>query len=80
MILSDRNNFCEYVVLDSFNIAYRDEDIILDQIKKIYLGIFIMMILDFKSDCRKVIYKETQHKELIKLGFSATVVLVPIFV
>ena len=29
---SYRNSFCEDVVLNSFNMVYRDEDIILDQI------------------------------------------------
>ena len=28
---SDGDSFCEDVVLDSFNMAYRDEDSILDQ-------------------------------------------------
>ena len=29
---SDRNNFCGDVVLDSFNMAYKDKDSILDKI------------------------------------------------
>ena len=45
--------------------------------------IFIMKITYLTSDRRKCIFKELQYiinnKELIKLGFSATVVLVCIF-
>ena len=34
VMLSDGNSFCEDVILDSFNMAYRDEHRILDQIYK----------------------------------------------
>ena len=41
---------------------------------------YLMKILDFKNDWGKYILKEIQNnKELLKLGFSATVVLVCIF-
>ena len=42
---SDRNSFCGYVVLDSVNMASREEDSILDKIKK--RKYFIMTILVF---------------------------------
>ena len=41
---SDRNSFCGDVVLDSFNMAYRDEDSILYQIYKILFSDFILKI------------------------------------
>ena len=47
---SDKNRFCGDVVLDSFNIAYKDEDNILDQIYKKQIGSkFCIMILIFHS-------------------------------
>ena len=71
---SDGNRFCEDVALDSFSMAYRDKDSILDQNEKqISLDLYYE---DFN-------FKEIQahnNKELIKLGFSGTVVLVRIFV
>ena len=46
VIKSDRNSFCEDVVSDSFSMAYRDEDIILDRIyvyiQSNFFWIFIM--------------------------------------
>ena len=43
---SDGNGIYGDIVLDSFNKASRDEDNILDQMyKRIYVQIFIMMIL-----------------------------------
>ena len=43
---SDRNRFCGDVVSDSFNMAYRDGESILDQIyTKNYVRIIFMMIL-----------------------------------
>ena len=32
LMQSDQNGFCEYVSFDSFNVSYRDEDSMLDQI------------------------------------------------
>ena len=74
---SDGNSFCGDVVLDSFNMSYRDEDsILVKKYESKYLGIFIMKILNFK------VHEENAHnrREPINLGFSATVVLVCIFV
>ena len=62
----DGNIYCVDVVLDSFNIEYRDEDRIWDQnMKSKYFGIFIM----------KKISRNSAHnnKELIKFGLIATV-------
>ena len=81
---SDGNGFCGYVVLYSFNMAYRDRDSILDQnMKSKYFGIFIMKISNFKSFGRKKKLKEIEHittRNSTKLGFSATVMLICIFV
>ena len=82
---SDRNSFCGDVVLDIFNMAYRDEGLILYKKyeKWIFWDLYYKVFL-FKTNWRKCIKKgNTAHninKELIKLCFSATVVLVSIFV
>ena len=56
---SGGNSFCGYVVLDIFNMAYKDIDSILYQnMKSKYFGILIMKILNFKSDEGKYILKE----------------------
>ena len=81
---SDGNSFCGDDVLDGFNMSYREEDSILKQKYErqiswdLYLGEFI-----FQKYFKKYFLKRnTAHnkKELIKLGFRATVVLVSIFV
>ena len=45
----DRISFCGDVVLDSFNMAYRDKDIILDQIYKLKIAVlwirFILILI-----------------------------------
>ena len=49
MIQSDRHRFCEDVVFDSFNLANRDVDSILDQkYERKYLWIIIMKISNFE--------------------------------
>ena len=64
---SDVNSFGEDVVLDSFNMTYTSR-------------IFIKKIKIFKCDLNECIYNEIHNKkELIKLSFNATVVLVCIF-
>ena len=56
------HHILESVFLDSFNMAYREENNILDQkYASKYFGIFIIKILNFKSDCGKCIIKEIQH-------------------
>ena len=51
---SDGNSFGGDVILDTFNIAYWDEDNILDQIYcSIYVRIFIMMFLILFNNVRK---------------------------
>ena len=56
------NRFWGYVVLDSVNMADRDEDRILDQIyKSKYFRAVIIKIKDSKSDWGKCIFKEIQH-------------------
>ena len=48
---SDGNSICGNVVLDSFNMTYRDKDSILDRnMTSKYFGTFIMKILNLKSD------------------------------
>ena len=48
---SDVNSLCGDVVLDSFNMVYRDEDSIYDQNKNSEsFGVITMNILDFKID------------------------------
>ena len=80
---SDGNSFCGDVVLDSFNMLNMDEDSILDQsMKSKHFRLFITEILNFISDFKKMhICRNTAqyNKELIKIGFNATVVLVCIF-
>ena len=66
---SDVNSFCGEVVLDSFNMVYRDEDSILYQIceEKNILDFIIL-----KGNCRKCISKELRHalqKVTYKIGF-----------
>ena len=76
VVQSDWNSFCADFFLDSFNMAYRDKDSILDQkYESKYHWIFIMEILKISSDWRKCIFKEIQHKnkELYNLSFNATV-------
>ena len=52
---SDGNSFCGDVVLDSFNIANKDEDNILDKMfQSKYVWINIMMILIFLWHFTKV--------------------------
>ena len=78
---SDESSFYGDVVLKSFNKAFRDKDSIFDRKyeKRTFLGLYYGDF-NFKSDRGKCISKEIQpNKELIKLGFSATVVLVCIF-
>ena len=82
---SDWNSFCGDVVLNSFNMAYRDEDRISYQnYEKLIFWDLYYKILNFKSDLRKYIFKDIcrahNNKELIKLEFSAIDVLVCIFV
>ena len=59
---SDEKSFFGDVVLDSFDMSYRDEDSIIDQKyeKQIFCAL-IMKILNFRRDRRKCIYKEIQH-------------------
>ena len=76
VLKSDGNSFYVDVVSDSFNKASTDEDNILEQTyRRRYARIFIMKILNFKSDGAKCILKEIQYittKDLIKLSFRAT--------
>ena len=60
---SDGNSFCGDVVSDSFHRASQDEDNILEQMYgSKYVRIFIMKILNFKTDGAKCMYlKEIQH-------------------
>ena len=54
-------SFLGYVVLDTFNNVFRDEDNILDQIyKKQMCSDFYCEDLKFESDWRKWIFKEMQ--------------------
>ena len=47
----DGNSFFENVVLDSFNMAYRNDGSILDQsMKSKYFASFLMKILNFGRD------------------------------
>ena len=72
VLQSDGHSFCVYVVLDSFNMSYRDEDSILDQKYKKQIS-WDHSYEDFKqNNWRKCIFKEIQQ---IKLGFNATVVV-----
>ena len=58
VVQSDRNSCCLNLVLDSFNMAFRDEDSIIDQMyANKYFWIFIIKIKNFKSDWRKYITK-----------------------
>ena len=58
VVQSDRYSCCLNVVLDSFNMAFRDEDSIIDQMyANKYFWIFIIKIKNFKSDWRKYITK-----------------------
>ena len=51
VIQSGGNSLCGDVVLDSFNMVYRDEDSIYDQNKNSEsFGVITMNILDFKID------------------------------
>ena len=74
---SDGNNFFGDVVLDSFNISYRDEDSILyiNMLRSLLWRFKILELIEENAYIRN-----TAHKELIKLGFRATVVLVGIFI
>ena len=72
---SDGNSFCGDVVLDSFNMSYREEDSIVDQKyeKQIHiLGSLCRFIL-LQVIKKMHIQRNTAHnnKELIKLCFSA---------
>ena len=76
---SDGNSFWGDVVLDNFNMAYRAKESILDKNMNIKtFGMFIMMILNLRLVEEMHIKRKTAHNnmELIKLGVSATVVLV----
>ena len=54
---SDGNSFSWDVVLDSFNMVYSDEDSILEQTyEKRIFRIYIIKILNFKSDWRICIF------------------------
>ena len=64
MIQSDGNSFREDVVLDSFNMAYRDEDKISDKNYEIF------WVINFISDLRKCIFEVIQHITTThKIGF-----------
>ena len=80
---SDWNSFCGDVVLDRFSMVYSDEDSIKDQkYEKIFCNLNYEDF-QFQELLQKMhIQRITAHnnKELIILGFSATVVLVCIFV
>ena len=78
---SDGNSFWRDVVFDSFNMEYNDGDSILD--KKYEKQILLFSYYkDFEFWEWYMNMKNTAHKnkELIKLGLSAIVVLVCIFV
>ena len=81
---SDGNSFCGDVVLDGFNMSYRDEDSILEQKyeKQISWYLYYEDFIIQKWLKKMHIKRNTAHnnKELIKLGFRASVVLVSIFV
>ena len=48
VVQSDRNIFCDDVVLDSFDLAFKDEDSILDQIYVIiYTMVFYLNVFSF---------------------------------
>ena len=76
---SDGNSFCGDVVLDSFNVEYRNEDSILDQIWKTDILKFCyedFKIYEWLNECT---FKEIEHittRNSKNLGFTATVVLV----
>ena len=59
---SDGSSFCGDVVLDGFNMSYRDEDSILEQKyeKQISWDLYHEDFIS-GSDCRKCIFKEIQH-------------------
>ena len=60
---SDGNSFYGVIVLDSFNMANRDEDGFLDQCNRM-------------KSLKILIIKTSHDKELIELALSATFVLV----
>ena len=69
---SEGNSFCGDVVLDGFNVSYRDDDSILAQkYESKYLEIFIMKILYLKSYWRKCIFNDIQQMTTgaHKIGF-----------
>ena len=56
----DWNSFCGNVVFDSFNMAYRDEDILDQKYDKQKFWIFIMKILNLRM-IEKMHIKEITH-------------------
>ena len=82
---SDGNSFSGDVVLDDFNMLYSDEDSKLDQIY--FLKTNISGLLFWRFEILWVIEENeyskkytTEQQRTHKLGFSATVVLLCIFV
>ena len=60
---SDGNSYCGDVVLDSFNMVYCDETAFKTKnMKSESFEIFIMKILNFKSDLRLCKFKKIQHR------------------
>ena len=73
MMQSEGNSFCRDVVLNIFNMAYRDKDSILT--KKYEKQIFWELVMKIMKLLKKMlIYRNTaqKQKELIKLGFTTT--------
>ena len=70
---SESNSFWGDVVLDIFNMAYRDEDSILDQIyqKQIFSDFYYEDSKFYKWLKNMHIWRNTDlyNKELIKIGF-----------
>ena len=78
---SDRNSFCGDVVLDGFNIVMKTV-FKSKSMKSKYLVIFIRKILYLElieENAYLKKYSMHNNKELTKLGFMSTVVLVSIF-
>ena len=80
---SDRNSFCGDVILDSFNMTYRDEgpNLLNKLWKANLLGPLLWRFLILRLIEENVYLKDTAYnnKEPINWGFSATSVILIIF-
>ena len=83
MMQSDWISFCGDVVCDNILLVHRDEDSILDpKYKKQLFWNIYYEDFNFKSYCGKCTSQwnaALNNKELIKLGYKASVVLACIF-